>query len=273
VFEGGASVENPANALFKFDKTSTNLQVKLGATEYHPIKKGYVVRVFLTPITLWDSGSTACDAECIPMKANMNILCGAVECGMESVVSGSNRNNILLVKFLELEDKFQIQHNRKHDIVWKNLMLPKMGWFPTKLGAQVTKDNVEMPFFSLSTGYTTKEPDAGMNSGRVVLSAPTGQGNKPFALDRENEIVVRLTLGGSVFYSGMGSAPLINIVLPQGYNCKIKKVGHIPINRNERVFEDRDADGYLDNLGGLLQAPLDGNSQSPGDQTLVHSGL
>eukprot|EP00746_Dinoflagellata_sp_MGD_P007253 gnl/MRDRNA2_/MRDRNA2_114325_c0_seq1.p1 gnl/MRDRNA2_/MRDRNA2_114325_c0~~gnl/MRDRNA2_/MRDRNA2_114325_c0_seq1.p1 ORF type:complete len:3111 (-),score=557.15 gnl/MRDRNA2_/MRDRNA2_114325_c0_seq1:74-8965(-) len=266
---GSQTVENQANALFKFEKTSTNLQVKLGATEYHPIKKGYVVRVFLTPITLWDSGSTACDAECIPMKANMNILCGRVECGVEAVVTGSNRNNILLVKFLDLEDKFQIQHNRKHDIVWKNLVLPKMGWFPTKLGAQVTKDNEEMPFFALSTGFTTKEPDAGKSSGRLVLSAPTGQGNKPFALDKENEIVVRLTLGATMYYAGVGSAPTINVVLPQGYNCKIKGIGHIPINGNERTFEDRDADGYLDNMGGLLQAPVDGNSQSPWDTNTV----
>ena len=99
--------------------------------------------------------------------------------------------------------------------------MPPRGWFPTRIGAQVTDPSDGRPSYTMSTGdYLYKEPDDGVTVAKIL--ATNGDGNdRPFKGQRFNTIYLRVILATTLFSHLADHDAGFRITMPQGYSCVI----------------------------------------------------
>jgi len=200
------------------------LQVRLaGGVGQEAIVRESHVRLYLWPLTAWDIGVSNCNAVCEPYDL-ANARCeGEVGCTPEETVPGSGWENVIRLKLPF--DMDPIEGSVTHTIRITGLPLPELGWFPTRIGAQLSKDDDSAPVYTTSTGFLMKDPDAGQTVGSLVMDGRTGYGPKPFASDVDNILYVRLKFGATVWNHGASNAALVTLLLPDLYTCSVDGSG------------------------------------------------
>jgi hypothetical protein len=141
--------------------TALNFQAELNGDDQNPIQAGAVIRVYLWPLTLWNL-ETGCSVECIPQEVPAIKQCGdgnPLQCDALPVVTsptGHNRINMMKIKMPDAMDR--ITNFVSHTIKISGLTVPQMGFFPSRLGAQVTNSDDEYPMYTTSTYFWYKVP-------------------------------------------------------------------------------------------------------------------
>lgn len=198
------------------------LQVRLkGGNGWQSIEASALIRIYLWPLTMWDIGPGACSAECIPYHINGGICqADGVGCDPEEVVVGSLKYNV--IKITLPSDMNSITEDMMHTIKISGLTLPVDGYFPLRVGVQLTKPDDTAPIYTTSTNFLMKDPELGQTFGQLVLSDdPTGYGPKPFAGDTENTLYFRLRFGATLWNNGQASAATVQVALPDLYTCSV----------------------------------------------------
>lgn len=156
-----------------------------------------------------------------------------------------------------------------HTLKITNLTLPASGFFPTRVGVQLTQEDDSAPQYLTSSGMIWKFPEPAQMQGRLVLTDRTGYGPRPFIGEQDNPLVFRLQFGATMLNPGQdGLAAYFDITLPIGYkSCKVVQSGRPDASLD--VFQiDQNADGYPDNrYGSLSIGAFDGAWSSVGQRT------
>lgn len=109
---------------------------------------------------------------------------------------------------------------RRLSIVGINV--PSGGFFPGRLGAEITDQNDEYPWYTESVGdFIWKSPDTGRTIARLVDNGLDGK-SRPYKGDQGNVIYAQLLLGATLrTLQGAPSAAKskLTIILPEGYTC------------------------------------------------------
>jgi hypothetical protein len=244
---------------------------ELNGDDQNPIQAGAVLRVYMWPLTLWHL-ETGCSVECIPQEVPALKQCGdgnPLPCDALPVVSspgGEPRNNMMKIKMPDQMDR--ITNMVSHTVKVSGLTVPKMGFFPSRLGAQITNDEDVYPMYTTSTYFWYKVPDAEETEARIVQDGQSLYGPKPFVMNEQNAVHIRLRMGSTLWQNGDAGGGAIFLTLPQGMNCHVGEEAFVP--DFDRIFlVDKNNDGYLDNNHGRLsKKPFDGSfggSQTSGN--------
>jgi hypothetical protein len=268
----GFLIQNLEQASGALKLSTTNiLQVKLtGGAGIAAIQAQNIIRIYFWPLTLWSMGTASCDVECYPYHAQ-NVRCDryGITCTPEEVTPNNGRRNI--IKLQMPADMDEITQDTTHTIKITGLTLPMDGYFPTRVGVQLTTQDDTAPKYTTSTGFIWQVPAAGRTSGMLVLTDRTGYGPLPFMRESatdltENTLYARIQLGATVWNVGATSAAQITIELPLGYTCRVDQGGvveeHLPLfavdvdpvddypDYNRGVLRDNNLDGDWDNSAG-----------------------
>eukprot|EP00929_Paragymnodinium_shiwhaense_P100748 TRINITY_DN632_c3_g1_i1.p1 TRINITY_DN632_c3_g1~~TRINITY_DN632_c3_g1_i1.p1 ORF type:complete len:3134 (+),score=549.00 TRINITY_DN632_c3_g1_i1:175-9576(+) len=181
-----------------------SLRLRVAGDALGKITPRTILRVYLFPLTQWDtsvvgSTGTSCQVTCIPDE---RMGCGPPECSLESLAqptalqtpSKEYQNNVLRISLSSEMDP--IDDRVSHELLVEGLTLPAGGFFPTRLGGQVTTSRDELPHFIMSSGsYIWKNAEA--NGGYIAqLIVREGDGNaRPFKGDAGNVLHIMLALG------------------------------------------------------------------------------
>eukprot|EP00931_Biecheleriopsis_adriatica_P114614 TRINITY_DN90538_c0_g1_i1.p1 TRINITY_DN90538_c0_g1~~TRINITY_DN90538_c0_g1_i1.p1 ORF type:complete len:3212 (+),score=723.49 TRINITY_DN90538_c0_g1_i1:26-9637(+) len=244
---------DPTDGVLDLDKLNI-LQVRLtGGSGLMGIVKESFIRIYMWPLTSWDVGSAPCSAECIPFHHLTKQCVGEVGCDSEEVVGGSSRRNIVKIKLPTEMDT--IDETTTHTIKITGLTLPLDGFFPSKVGVQLTRPDDTRPFYTISKGMLMKAPEAGRTEGRITIADRSGYGPRPFKADNANVLYLRLKLGATLWNVGRNDAAMLTIHLPKDYGaCSIEDGGIPP--KDLKVFLQKTA-GYVDNNRGVLAVSND----------------
>jgi len=213
-----------------------------------------ILRVHMWPLTQWNLAEGECSAVCIPYHLSSVKQCeGYVGCASELFMDPEfhSHRNVLKIRLPEVMDF--ITGSVFHTIKVADLALPESGWFPTRVGVQLTREDDTAPQYLTSGGMYWKFPDKGYTESRLVLQGRTGYGPKPFVEQIQNKLLVRLQFGATLWNWGDADlAASVEVKLPMGYsNCHV--VGRGEPNRSMEAFVvDSDADGHFDNPFGIL---------------------
>jgi hypothetical protein len=100
-----------------------------------------------------------------------------------------------------------------------NLALPAGGFFPGKIGAEVSVPDDIAPHYCVSVGdLLFKVPDEGETIGRLVEYYGDGD-QSPFRGDHGNVIYAQIILAATLYSAVANGDALLHIVLPPGYEC------------------------------------------------------
>merc|ERR1719247_3690127 len=223
------------------------LQFRLqGQDGQNAIKKDAIVRLYLWPLTGWSIGASDCLASCEPYEFNDKICEGQVSCIPEAVVGSSLRNNIIRLRLpTEMSD---ITSQTTHTITVTSMDTPSIGFFPVRMGAQLTDESDASPHYTTSDGYLMKYPAYGETTGRIVVTGATGYGEKPFKNDGQNRLLVRLRFGATLWAADEDFAKL-EVSLPLGYTCTVE----LATSPDDHIFQlDENKDLYPDHPRGTL---------------------
>eukprot|EP00930_Biecheleria_cincta_P092359 TRINITY_DN8222_c0_g5_i2.p1 TRINITY_DN8222_c0_g5~~TRINITY_DN8222_c0_g5_i2.p1 ORF type:complete len:3174 (-),score=522.91 TRINITY_DN8222_c0_g5_i2:21-9542(-) len=226
------------------------LQVQLRGADrtQQIIVRQSIVRIYMWPITSWNVGSGTCSALCIPYWQTQKRCSGEVGCSSEEVVHGSGKRNIVKIKLPTEMDSIDL--DTTHTIKITGLTLPLDGFFPTRVGVQLTRPEDTKPHYITSLGFIMKYPEKGQTTGRLVINGRSGYGPKPFKAEFGNALYVRLRLGATLWNVGLANAASLTINLPSEYGaCSVVGAGAPP--RDLKVFL-RKTGGYVDNNRGEL---------------------
>jgi hypothetical protein len=151
----------------------------------------------------------------------------------------------------------EITQDTTHTIKIMQLTLPMDGYFPTRVGVQLTREDDSAPKYTTSTGFTWKVPDAGRTSGMLVLTNRTGYGPAPFMSESgtntmTNILYARVQLGATVWNVGATSAATITIELPVGYGCTVQSGGVVEEHLSLFLVDVDPLDDYPDYNRGIL---------------------
>lgn len=228
-------------------------RLRAGVEARNNIVNQCLIRMYMWPLTVWNVGTSTCMASCIA-DAFYNARCnGIVGCDPEEVVVDSGRRNV--VKITLPTEMDAISTEVMHTIQITSLTLPTYGFFPTKIGVQLTKPDDNAPHYITSAGYIMKNPDAGATNGRIVISDRSGYGPKPFQNDESNILYLRLQLGATIWNVGRQNTAFLTINLPMGYGaCSVAGSG-APA-KDLKVFLQK-TNGYIDNNRGVLAVSND----------------
>jgi hypothetical protein len=256
------------------------LQFKLASTPAKPIKKNYILKVYMRPVTLWNLAAADCSATCIKYHGSGHVCTGpgqppTVSCSPQEVIPGSGRRNIIKLTLPPEMDDIG-PGSVEHTVRITGLTLPKWGFFPTRVGVEVRFPDETKPLYTTSVGFLMKDPERGMTEGRLVLNGRTGFGPKPFAGDTLNTLYVRLRVGSTIFHNGrvLDLYPAtIKISLPEvnGYRCRIQTEDSVPdINMPVFQADSKPKDGYMDNPRGYLSTASDDGTWDPGAKECLY---
>lgn len=249
----------------------TNLQTS--------IKAQYFIRLYLWPLTAWNTAT--CSAVCVPYFADTK-RCdqrpGAIACTTDTVVSGSNRNVVKLRMPVIMDD---IISQITHTVKVTGLAFPSYGFFPTRIGAQVTNADDLSPAYTTSTGMWMHNTPIGSTTGRIVISSRSGSGTAPFIGDKGNVVFVRIQMGATLWTIGGSTAQnqalkngQLGIVLPNGFTCvPPPTVPEAMPDFSLPVFSvDGNSDGYFDNQRGRFNVNSDdGDWNSSASDTCTYT--
>eukprot|EP00930_Biecheleria_cincta_P092360 TRINITY_DN8222_c0_g6_i1.p1 TRINITY_DN8222_c0_g6~~TRINITY_DN8222_c0_g6_i1.p1 ORF type:complete len:3282 (-),score=484.47 TRINITY_DN8222_c0_g6_i1:314-10159(-) len=226
-----------------------------------------LIRIYMWPLSSWSMGTGTCEASCRGYHLTQAKCSGEVECVHEEVVKNSAKRNIIKIKLPT--DMDNIDADTTHTVRIVGLTLPLQGFFPTKLGVQLTRPDDTRPHYITSTGFLMKDPAPGQTTGRLVISGRSGYGPKPFLADIDNTLYVRIKVGATLWNVGKNNAAFVTINLPLPYSsCGVRGEGTPP--RDLKVFLQKSG-GYVANNRGILAVSLDdGNWDNSALRTCVY---
>ncbi|CAD7936810.1 unnamed protein product [Amoebophrya sp. A120] len=233
------------------------LLFQFAAQSTYPIKEGYIVRLYLQPITVWKTGDS-CSVRCANAPASSTVCkYGSTtdKCIGEPVVAqftGQNdvnlvkqpasSNNIIKIRLpggtlsgsnldpggamtsMPKSAQFPGQITQTFEI--SGVTIPNKGFFPTRAGCQVTDVGDNKPNYIRTSGnYFWKQPDVGQNIAKIVNVY--GDGNqKPFKGDTDNVLYVKIVLGITSFAANLAAtgeiaSAYLTVKFPKGYTCKV----------------------------------------------------
>jgi hypothetical protein len=200
------------------------------AAEYGTqIKASAIVRIFMTPLTQWHLGSS-CQAANVDCMARNNVGdCAQPICEVEAVGGGVSvgvsEYPVNIVKLVLPFNMEPLATSVKLTVAVGGLPVPKGGFLPQTIGAEIMKDDATAPDYwptnSLATG------GAKLYARPVIISASLvthlGDGNNmPFVNDDDNIIYIRMVLGATL-WAKIGDGVKFQFALPnpqnKGYQC------------------------------------------------------
>jgi len=182
------------------------------------IKKSNIIRVFLWPLTQWQTTSS-CTAECVG-GAEISFKCGQITSCLGLPAVPGMALNILKITLPEEWEGEGLYGNKKIRIKIGGITIPSGGFFAQRLGASVSDSGDSFPNYVVSAGnYIWKEPNYGIPSAKVV--SQLGGGNtKPFRGDNINVLYAKLILASTIYARDVdGDDASFTITLPEGYVC------------------------------------------------------
>ncbi|CAK0793701.1 unnamed protein product [Prorocentrum cordatum] len=186
-----------------------------GDTTGGGIKASSILRMFMWPLTQWDMGSTcmvSCEAHDVSLAP-----CGTPQsCKGLATVANFQRNyvEVRLPAFMTTIDE-----TTSHTLHFSGLQFPRGGFFPSRLGAEISKPDGTRPHYIESVGaFMYKPPDEGQMVGRLVSFF--GDGNeKPFAGDTNNVLYANIVMAATLYSASQTGDAQMKITLPVGYVC------------------------------------------------------
>jgi hypothetical protein len=216
--------------LVQLQGSSGSFSVDLGGD---PLGLGRIVascflRVHLWPLTLWTLPTTgsACSAWCYAPPGK---VCGPIPaCTAQKLVPQGTQSPILKLQLPASMTPFS--GTIRHTITVSNLVLPTMGWFPSRLSVEVSDTTDQNPSFSLVQGnYLWMAPPAGATWASVIA---TGANALPFQGQSGNTLYVQIVLGATLYRQSQSSnVGSLLIKLPFGYQCK-----QVAVSETQQVF-------------------------------------
>eukprot|EP00927_Polykrikos_kofoidii_P054149 TRINITY_DN48622_c0_g1_i1.p1 TRINITY_DN48622_c0_g1~~TRINITY_DN48622_c0_g1_i1.p1 ORF type:complete len:3075 (+),score=329.05 TRINITY_DN48622_c0_g1_i1:114-9338(+) len=215
---GGLSVVGGSSSVLELQE-ELEFQFRLTGDRVGKIVGESVLRLFMYPLTQWDMsyarvGSSSCEVECTP---HQRTNCGfARECTTEALVS---QNNIVRIRLPS--DMTEIAGPTAHEFRVKSLTLPRGGFFPGRIGAEISTSDEGNPDFTESSGdFLWKQPDDGATVAALIITHGEGVNEKPFRGDTGNILRARLLLGATLRASATrGAQAFLTIEMPHGYSC------------------------------------------------------
>lgn len=146
------------------------LMITGSENERSAIVGGSILRIYMWPLLEWDmerEPTMTCTA------VDSTSVCGDItEVKTESVVPNGHKN---ILKLSLPDGMTPLYGTRMVKIELNNLDLPRGGFFPDRLAAQITTSADESPSYVMSSGdYLWKKPDAGFTLARVSSYYHTG---------------------------------------------------------------------------------------------------
>eukprot|EP00929_Paragymnodinium_shiwhaense_P012881 TRINITY_DN120761_c0_g1_i1.p1 TRINITY_DN120761_c0_g1~~TRINITY_DN120761_c0_g1_i1.p1 ORF type:complete len:3438 (+),score=820.13 TRINITY_DN120761_c0_g1_i1:922-10314(+) len=279
-----------------------------------PIKRGSRLRLFFLPLTVWNFQLDACKATCIPPgnlscsdnRGGTNVICSKdpVVFTRYDVKVRMPRNLIDMQYPIGMDELPANMSETVQLLKFTEIDLPEQGFFPQRFLAQLMDMDRTNPSVVDTYQVIHHVPQPGTTTGRLLQSGQAGCGPRPFGGDRDNELMLRLTLGFTLLnyeippfvlpeyeYSENEtsttttstttghpeSPPKIEILLPPGYYCYPLGVAD-PEGQEEYFKQDSNGDGYLDNYKGTLESLGSWTSTGPNctftltDHAAVYAG-
>lgn len=221
--------EAPGGGEEALELSSLNiLQLRLagGLRTDNFINPGDFIRFFLFPLTMWDITSAAGSADCIPFYGPNSPKCQSPIPWEPAKVSAKGGYNVIKLRLptgpSPTAAMTPMSLSVGHTIRITGLRLPRGGFFPMRLGAELTRGDTDAsPRYTNSFNFIMKQAAYNETNGRLVLSDRTGYGPKPFAGDRENILYIRLQFGATLWNNGQSDAAQFDVKLPLGYKCTV----------------------------------------------------
>eukprot|EP00746_Dinoflagellata_sp_MGD_P164941 gnl/MRDRNA2_/MRDRNA2_93924_c0_seq1.p1 gnl/MRDRNA2_/MRDRNA2_93924_c0~~gnl/MRDRNA2_/MRDRNA2_93924_c0_seq1.p1 ORF type:complete len:3212 (+),score=535.85 gnl/MRDRNA2_/MRDRNA2_93924_c0_seq1:111-9746(+) len=212
---GGFKIVGGSGELHQLSGTNPIHVEMLGdPTNTAPIMKSSVLRVFLWPLTQWDT-YTDCVADCLPLIEGTT--CGRItSCKGEATVANF-QNNVL--KLVLPDTMTPLGGATKHLLILSGFKLPETGFFPDRISAQVTNPDESKPNFIVSTGdYVYKEPEDGMTVAKLVSFLNDGN-QSPYKGDESNVVYAKIVFAATLFSKSLDGNAWFTVTMPEGYEC------------------------------------------------------
>ncbi|KAF4750955.1 hypothetical protein FOZ63_008709, partial [Perkinsus olseni] len=228
-----------------------------GGSGASAIKKGSTVRLILSPLTLWHSGSTCfvgCTAD--PLVSTAVCVGSEMTCSMESSVvaqpgmdvTPGRRLNVVKIT-LPSNSMTDITAGEMHDFTLSGLTLPEggAGWFPTRIGVEISEGGTDLkPDYTTSDGFIWKDHSSPGSNARLLVTGYSGYGPDPFEEDTSNKLT---------------SAVDVSIFVPDEVGVSCRTTDGAVVRDDLEVFDhDLDDDYYYDNVKGYWSGLTDDGS-------------
>jgi hypothetical protein len=196
----------------------TTLTIQLrGDSSGGGITAGSILRLFMWPLTQWSMEST-CSVACTDYDV-ISAPCGddgAMSCKGSAVVTNFQRNYLEV----KLPDTMTtIDETIAHILTFSGLQFPTGGFFPERVGAEISMSDDKKPHYIESIGaFLYKPPDEGQMVGKLVNNFGDGNAN-PFAGDQGNILYANIVLAATLYSASQTGDAKMTLTLPTGYVC------------------------------------------------------
>jgi hypothetical protein len=194
---------------------SQPLQVEMsGDSGMASIRRDCVIRVFLWPLTQWNT-EPSCEADCqAPQEYEP---CGQVQaCEADSVVPGHFKNVLRIVLPRTMPD---LRGSLRYYLNIYGIKLPDRGFFAGRFAAQIAQKDESFPHFVLSDGdWPWRKPTEGSTIAQILSAVGDGN-NAPFRGDVGNILYMRVILGATLFSRVETGDAYFTVTMPPGYSC------------------------------------------------------
>lgn len=187
------------------------LAVVLTGDATRKVTAGANLRFVFRPLTAWGFGAS-CVASCEPTSG---ATCGAPQrCTSAAVVGGEGNNvaHVVLSSTLTPVDGTVTPTIK----LW-GLSSPPQGFFPTRLGVQLTDANDVYPQYLESTATLSHTPASGFAAATGSLLSTDGN-SAPFQ-GASNVLYARLVFGVTLKSVAADDDAYLKVTLPTGYTC------------------------------------------------------
>lgn len=249
-YGAGLEVMGGSGGALEIQGEELDLLVRLNGDPNNQIVGGSILRLFMFPLTQWNMTSTD---EVATYQAGrcLAFSTGGVigECSVQSVAqAGVKLYNIIMVELPNV-DMAPISGTVTNEVRVTTLTLPRGGFFPTRIGAQISTGGDRYPAYVTSTAaFLWKSPSSVATFAALVTRA--GDGNAaPFKGDAGNVLHARLRPGASLFVaSHPGASASLSVRMPAGYECDGVSAAGVarPLGVLEGNLANRTGRGLLD---------------------------
>ncbi|CAJ1372945.1 unnamed protein product [Effrenium voratum] len=182
------------------------LQLSLEAgSSLRAVRRGNLLRLYLWPLLGWELDAGPCQAMC-----SMQGGCGFVDCETFAIEDGANRSNAVK---MTLPNDLDAIYGSVQNVFEVSLTPPPGGFFPGRLGVQVTTETDAFPSYCITSGsfiYRSVTAVAGL--------LDTAGNERPFQQQTGNILYAKFRLGATLHSEYSGFAASLEIS-PPGYSC------------------------------------------------------
>eukprot|EP00439_Symbiodinium_sp_Y106_P053128 s2444_g7.t1 len=240
----------------------------------YPLQSSARFRLMFQPLTLWRLAEfpSDCNATCV---AAPDLTCldqrglPVAPCEVKALVDTNDRSdvpmqlNVMEFSFPNAFDeipedrsdeawlrgsealRFAAEYTvcllpQAHLLAFRGLRLPNEGFFTICMLVQYYELPDVPPSMVEAMPCAKKVPTSTATSGRILVEGQAGNGPKPFAFDRDNELVLRLILGAS-----LRNLPSGNVVLGEN-ETEVLVPAEIRVQLPPDYMQDLNNDGYAD---------------------------